>query len=103
MEIDVSQVRDVSERIRENIATVVVGKEHVVELMLVALLCEGHLLLEDVPGLGKTTLAKSLARSLGCSYRGIRFTPALLPSAYAEEVGRQTPAASAAIRKLTNI
>jgi MoxR-like ATPase len=57
-----------------------VGKEEVVELMLVALLCEGHLLLEDVPGIGKTTLAKSLARSLSCSFRRIQFTPDLLPA-----------------------
>ena len=58
----------------------IVGKDDVIELCLVALLCEGHLLLEDVPGIGKTTLAKALARSIGCSFRRIQFTPDLLPS-----------------------
>jgi MoxR-like ATPase len=67
-------------RIRENINRVIVGKESVIELLLVALLCEGHVLLEDVPGIGKTTLAKAAARSLGCTFRRIQFTPDLLPS-----------------------
>jgi MoxR-like ATPase len=62
------------------VARVIVGKDDVVELLLVALLCEGHVLLEDVPGIGKTTLAKTLARSLGCSFQRIQFTPDLLPS-----------------------
>jgi MoxR-like ATPase len=62
------------------VGRVIVGKERVVELCLVALLCEGHVLLEDVPGIGKTTLAKSIARSLGCTFRRIQFTPDLLPS-----------------------
>src|SRR5512142_1581511 len=66
--------------IRANIGRVIVGKDEVVNLALVALLCEGHLLLEDVPGIGKTTLAHALARSLGCSFRRIQFTPDLLPS-----------------------
>jgi MoxR-like ATPase len=66
--------------IRSNIARVIVGKDEVVNLALVTLLCEGHLLLEDVPGIGKTTLAKALARSLGCTFRRIQFTPDLLPS-----------------------
>jgi MoxR-like ATPase len=57
-----------------------VGKERVIELCLVALLCEGHVLLEDVPGIGKTTLAKAIARSVGCTFRRIQFTPDLLPS-----------------------
>jgi MoxR-like ATPase len=66
-------------RITENVARVIVGKDEVIELCLVALLCEGHILLEDVPGIGKTTLAKSIARSLGCSFKRIQFTPDLLP------------------------
>jgi len=73
-------IADVSRRLRENIQKVIVGKEEVINLALVATLCEGHLLLEDVPGIGKTTLARSLAASLGCSFNRIQFTPDLLPS-----------------------
>ena len=64
----------------DNIEKVIVGKREVIELALVALLCEGHILIEDVPGTGKTTLAKAIARSLGCSFQRIQFTPDLLPS-----------------------
>lgn len=63
-----------------NVERVIIGKREVIELALVALLCEGHILIEDVPGTGKTTLAKALARSLGCSFQRIQFTPDLLPS-----------------------
>ena len=66
--------------VQENVAQVVVGKKNVVELMLVALLCEGHVLLEDVPGVGKTTLAKALSQSIDASFARIQFTPDLLPS-----------------------
>jgi MoxR-like ATPase len=69
-----------AERIIENVSRVIVGKRDVVELCLVALLCEGHVLLEDVPGIGKTTLAKALSRSVGCTFKRIQFTPDLLPS-----------------------
>ncbi len=75
-----SLVQQVSRAVRENVDRVIVGKSAVVELLLAALLCEGHVLLEDVPGIGKTTLAKALARSLGCSFQRIQFTPDLLPS-----------------------
>ncbi|MDP9265517.1 MAG: MoxR family ATPase [Chloroflexota bacterium] len=64
----------------ENVERVIFGKHHEVELALVALLCRGHILLEDVPGTGKTVLAKALSRSLGCTFRRIQFTPDLLPS-----------------------
>jgi len=67
-------------RVRDNISQVIVGKQDVIDLALVAILCEGHLLLEDVPGIGKTTLAKVIAASLGCSFSRIQFTPDLLPS-----------------------
>ncbi len=67
-------------RLRENIQKVIIGKDEVIDLTLIAMLCEGHLLLEDVPGTGKTTLAKTIAASLGCSFRRVQFTPDLLPS-----------------------
>ncbi len=71
---------DIAARLRENIQKVIVGKAEVIDLALIAVLCEGHLLLEDVPGTGKTTLAKTIAASLGCSFRRVQFTPDLLPS-----------------------
>jgi len=63
-----------------NVERVIVGKHHEVRLALVALLCQGHLLIEDVPGTGKTMLARALAKSLACTFRRIQFTPDLLPS-----------------------
>ena len=66
--------------IQDNIARVIKGKSHVIEMAVVCLLARGHLLLEDVPGVGKTTLAHSLARSLDCSFKRIQFTSDLLPS-----------------------
>ena len=74
------QIRQLAERVRQNVAKVIVGKDVVVERMLIALICQGHVLLEDVPGMGKTLLAKSVARSLDCSFRRIQLTPDLLPS-----------------------
>ncbi|MBI4328695.1 MAG: MoxR family ATPase [Chloroflexi bacterium] len=70
----------VTERLRSNIDSVMVGKASVIEMMLVALLSEGHVLIEDVPGIGKTTLAKAIARSLGCTFGRIQFTPDLMPA-----------------------
>src|SRR5690349_14879033 len=66
--------------LQRNVAQVIVGLEAPIELLLVALLCEGHVLIDDVPGTGKTTLAKTLARSLDCHFQRIQFTPDLLPS-----------------------
>lgn len=66
--------------LKQSIATAVVGKEDAVELLLISLLCEGHVLIEDVPGVGKTTLASALARSLSCSFKRIQFTPDITPS-----------------------
>jgi len=77
---DIAAIHRMAERIRENVGRVIVGKEAAVELCLVALLCEGHVLIEDVPGIGKTMLAKALARSLGCTFKRIQCTPDLLPS-----------------------
>jgi MoxR-like ATPase len=73
-------IRAVAARIRQNIQRVVVGKELQINLVLAAVLCEGHILLEDVPGIGKTTLARALAASLDCSFQRLQFTPDLLPS-----------------------
>lgn len=73
-------IADVARRLRENIQKVIVGKDEAINLALTAVLCEGHILLEDVPGIGKTTLARALASSLGASFRRIQFTPDLLPS-----------------------
>ena len=66
--------------IRENMQKVVVGKEDVIDKMLIALVCSGHVLVEDLPGLGKTTLVSALAASLGCRFQRIQFTPDVLPS-----------------------
>jgi MoxR-like ATPase len=77
--IDVEPIYRLAERAADNIERVIVGKREVIELSLVALLCEGHVLIEDVPGTGKTMLAKSLARTLDCAFRRIQFTPDLLP------------------------
>ncbi len=68
------------QKIISNMETVIVGKRNVIELSLIALLSDGHLLLEDVPGVGKTTLAKSLAQSIECSFARVQFTPDTLPS-----------------------
>src|SRR5262245_5080766 len=68
------------ERLVRNIEAAVQGKEEVIKLCLTALLARGHLLIEDVPGVGKSTLAHALARSLGCSFQRIQFTSDLLPS-----------------------
>ncbi|MBI1293491.1 AAA domain-containing protein [bacterium] len=73
-------VRSIAERVIENVEKVILGKDQEVRLTMVALLCEGHLLIEDVPGVGKTMLARAIARSIGCTYRRIQFTPDMLPS-----------------------
>src|SRR5215471_17932113 len=70
----------IADGIVSSIGKAVIGKAAAVKLLLVALICEGHVLLEDVPGVGKTLLAKSVARSLGIGFRRIQFTPDLLPS-----------------------
>ncbi len=77
---EIRQVQEAARAVRQNTSRVIVGKEEVIDFLMVALLCEGHVLFEDVPGIGKTTLAKSLAKSLGCSFQRIQFTTDLLPS-----------------------
>lgn len=74
------RVKTVANRVITSVGEVMVGKSEATELMLVALLCEGNVLMEDVPGVGKTVLARSLAKSLGCDFRRIQCTPDLLPS-----------------------
>lgn len=77
---DIQRIQQIAQTITANVGRVIVGKDNVIELLLVALFCEGHVLLEDVPGIGKTTMAKTLAKSLGGSFQRIQFTPDLLPS-----------------------
>jgi MoxR-like ATPase len=76
----VKNVQEPAERVVANVERVIIGKHAEVRMALVALLCEGHILIEDVPGVGKTMLAKALSKSIGCSFRRIQFTPDLLPS-----------------------
>ena len=73
-------IQDIAGQIVENVSKVIVGKENVIQLMFVALLCEGHVLIEDIPGVGKTTLAMAMAKSIGCTFKRIQFTPDLLPA-----------------------
>jgi MoxR-like ATPase len=77
---NIEVVQSLSERVIGNVERVIVGKRREVQMTLIALLCEGHLLIEDVPGVGKTMLARSIAKSIGCSFRRIQFTPDMLPS-----------------------
>jgi MoxR-like ATPase len=74
------KVQDLVERVISNVEKVIVGKRAALELATTCLICQGHLLIEDVPGVGKTMLARSLARSLGCSFNRLQFTPDMLPS-----------------------
>ena len=78
--LDIQPIQDVVQALLENIERVIVGKRETIELLMAAVLSEGHVLLEDVPGVGKTMLAKSLAKSLDCTFARIQFTPDLLPS-----------------------
>ncbi len=74
------KAQEVAQRVIANVEKVIVGKHDEVQLTLLALLCQGHLLIEDVPGVGKTMLAKSIAKSIGCTFQRIQFTPDMLPS-----------------------
>ena len=80
LDADATAVRDLATRLREGVQRVIVGKDGVIDSAIIALLCRGHILVEDVPGIGKTTLSKVLAQSLGCSFKRIQFTPDLMPT-----------------------
>lgn len=80
MSLSIIDLQPFSERVITNLEKVIVGKRATVELTVIGLICQGHLLIEDVPGVGKTILARSLAKSLGCSFKRIQFTPDMLPS-----------------------
>lgn len=78
--MEISDIKQLCEKVKTNISKVIVGKEDVIDLVMVSLLASGHVLLEDVPGVGKTMLAKCLAKSIDCDFNRIQFTPDLLPS-----------------------
>lgn len=78
--MQLSEIKNLADRIKTNISKVLVGKDDIAELVILSFLCSGHVLLEDVPGVGKTMLAKCLARSVDCGFKRIQFTPDLLPS-----------------------
>lgn len=80
MAVDIVMVQELGEKLKNNLNNVIVGKDETITLTIIAFLCQGHILIEDVPGVGKTMLARSLAKSLGCSFKRIQFTPDMLPS-----------------------
>lgn len=80
MAVDIFQVQELANKLKQNLGKVIIGKDDTVSLTIIALLCQGHVLIEDVPGVGKTMLARSLAKSLGCVFKRIQFTPDMLPS-----------------------
>ena len=75
-----AEIQSFGSKLTTNLEKVIVGKRHTIEIIVVGLLCQGHVLIEDVPGVGKTVLARSLAKSLGCSFNRLQFTPDMLPS-----------------------
>ncbi|MGA2504273.1 MAG: MoxR family ATPase [Anaerolineales bacterium] len=75
-----ADIQSFGKKLTKNLEKVIVGKRHPIELIVIGLLCQGHALIEDVPGVGKTVLARSLAKSLGCSFNRLQFTPDMLPS-----------------------
>jgi MoxR-like ATPase len=80
MAVDISKVQDLGNKLKDNLGKVIIGKDDSISLTIIAFLCQGHILIEDVPGVGKTMLARSLAKSLGCNFKRIQFTPDMLPS-----------------------
>ena len=80
MTVDITNVQNLGTKLKDNLGKVIIGKDDTLELTIIAFLCQGHILIEDVPGVGKTMLARSMAKSLGCSFKRIQFTPDMLPS-----------------------
>lgn len=80
MPVDILKVQNLGEKLKNNLSKVIIGKDETITLTIIAFLCQGHILIEDVPGVGKTMLARSLAKSLGCVFKRIQFTPDMLPS-----------------------
>jgi MoxR-like ATPase len=80
MTVDITNVQSLGTKLKDNLGKVIIGKDDTLELTIIAFLCQGHILIEDVPGVGKTMLARSMAKSLGCSFKRIQFTPDMLPS-----------------------
>lgn len=80
MTVEISKVQYLGKKLQDNLSNVIIGKDETLLLTIIAFLCQGHILIEDVPGVGKTMLARSLAKSLGCSFKRIQFTPDMLPS-----------------------
>ena len=75
-----TDVKYFGERLFESLEKVMIGKHNALELVVIGLLCQGHVLIEDVPGVGKTVMARTLAKSLGCAFNRVQFTPDMLPS-----------------------
>jgi MoxR-like ATPase len=80
MTVDVQSLYKTIQVIKENLGKVIIGKDRSIDLVIIGLLCQGHLLIDDVPGVGKTVLARSLAKSIDCKFRRVQFTPDMLPS-----------------------
>ncbi len=80
MTVEISKVQKLGNRLQENLKKVIIGKDETLHMAIIAFLCQGHILIEDVPGVGKTMLARSFAKSLGCTFKRIQFTPDMLPS-----------------------
>jgi MoxR-like ATPase len=78
--VDVTRFQELAHGLRDSIQRVIVGKSSAIDLAIIAVVCKGHVLVEDVPGIGKTTMAKALAQSLGCTFNRIQFTPDLMPT-----------------------
>lgn len=78
--MELSGVRQIYEQVKENVQKVIVGKEETIEKLMISMIASGHVLLEDVPGTGKTLLAKTMAKSLGCEFKRVQFTPDLMPT-----------------------